>query len=573
MEPKAEPVKQNRISLTAGLIVITILVTAVTLGATSIWSYYHQQAQELDQMLTEARLLDKAVFAAWDFVGNQEARINTDADGSYNFKGIYCSLVGKSVGKLFSLSTGSLYQLSYIRDNPRSQQDAPDEFETEALSAIYSGESDEFYGVDESENGVSQFRYVRAIRLTEDCLDCHGKPAGEIDITGFEKEGMELGDIGGAVSISMPMSMREAKLQSNMMRNIAFTILIVALVVAVFVFFSRRFVIVPLNKLKSATAEIGKGNLEVDLKGIRATSEVDELVHHIQMMSEELSDLYNNLEEKINEKTVQYQEANELLTAKQKEVAQINALLSQANERLQEENEYRADFLSVVSHELRTPLTAIMSFTELWEKSPEESIQNNKEYVDKIKTYSLSLLHMVNNTLDMAHLDAGKAELASEDVDFVDLIREVEFVAMPLAQAKEVSLTTKIDQDVPLIRSDWEQIHKIIMNLVSNAIKFTDEGGKVDVHISLGDVNNTIAIKVKDNGIGIDDERLGSIFERFRQVDSTMSRKYGGTGLGLAIVREVTTLLGGEVLVTSTLGEGSEFTIILPFKDDERYQI
>jgi len=562
--------RKNSITLAAGLVLISLSVTLVTLGATSIWSYSQQQNQEQSQMLTEARLLDKAVFAAWRFIDNQQVKINTDADGSYNFKGIYCSLVGKSVGKIFSLSTESDYELKYVRENPRNRADAPDSFETEALTSISAGVDEEYYGIETKDDGERYFRYLRAIRITEQCMDCHGGQAGEIDVTGFEKEGMSLGDIGGAVSLSMPMAEREADVKSNTIRYILFTILLVSIIVAIFTVFIQRYVRKPLNKLKRATADIGEGSMSVSFDDMAATREVDELADHIEVMAEQLGDLYDHLEEKIDDKTRQYQRANEQLSIQKQQISQVNKMLSDANASLQEENEYRANILSMMNHELRTPITAIMSFTELWEKSLDKAEVDNREYAEKIRLYSQSLLQMVNNTLDMAHFDAGKVQLMIEDVDFVDLVNEVELVAASLAQAKGITLSVVVERDVPLIRSDWDKIHKIIINLVSNAIKFTDFGGCVSVRVHLDTESKMIGINVKDTGIGIEEEELEKIFDRFVQVDSSISRKYGGTGLGLALVREVVILLGGTVSASSSLGEGSEFVVLLPFQKVER---
>lgn len=211
--------------LAARYIVLMTAVAVVMIAVFGLFSYQEQSRQMEAQMLAEARVLEKSVRATWDFIDYEQPNINYDRDGTYNFKGLYCSLVGKSVGKLFTMSTDNQYVLRYTRFDPRNALDAPDAFESAALNAFYEEGVAEYTGFVENETGAREFRYVGAIYLTESCLECHGEPAGELDVTGFPKEGLGVGDIGGAVSISMPTDLYQAGINRNALLIIGFFVL------------------------------------------------------------------------------------------------------------------------------------------------------------------------------------------------------------------------------------------------------------------------------------------------------------------------------------------------------------
>ena len=545
------------VALMTGIAVVVVL-------AFSAWSYFQQTSQAEEQMLAEARVLNASVNAAWDFVEFEQDNINYDRDGVYNFKGIYCSLVGKSVGRLFSIEMDYRYELSYTRDDPRNARDAPDEFEQAALDQFNRGGVSEYYDIVTNEEGQHVFRYVAAIYLEENCMDCHGGVKGEIDVTGFEKEGMAVGDLGGAVSIVMPTDLYRTAIDTSALRTVLLFVLFLSIVLGSSALFFRRCVTAPIAKLEDAMAEIGQGNLKIDLGEVGGSREVSDLAAGVESMARELDALYTTLEDKVAERTRLFQQANETLAEQREQIAHANSLLTEANAKLQEENEYRTNIIAILSHELRTPLTAILAFVDLWEASPEEHSEEDRDCIEKIRSHALTLLEMVNNVLDMAKIEAGAVEVASRTLDLVDLVEEAAQLAEPLARQKSIEIAAKVDDDVPLIKSDWSQIQKILGNLVSNAVKFTDEGGHVALHASYDGAAGCVALSVSDDGIGIAQGDLEGIFNRFVQVDSTPTRKYSGSGLGLSLVKRTTEMLGGRVEVESELGRGSTFTVVLP---------
>lgn len=197
MERDGRTRPRGRRTLIVQYVVMMTCIASVLVVAYTVWSYAEQASLIEEQMLSEARVLEQSVQATWDFIDYEQTNINYDRDGTYNFKGLYCSLVGKSVGKLFSMSTDYQYMLRYTRIDPRNALDEPDEFERAAFDSFYNEGEDEYYDFVEDGNGGRDFRYVGAIYLTESCMDCHGGPEGELDVTGFQKEGLEVGDIGG----------------------------------------------------------------------------------------------------------------------------------------------------------------------------------------------------------------------------------------------------------------------------------------------------------------------------------------------------------------------------------------
>lgn len=549
-------------------ITLTCIIAVIVVAVFSAYIYQQQRDGVKQQMLAEARVLNTSVMSTWQFIDYQQANINTDRDGVYNFKGIYCSLVGKGVAKLFTMSTNSEYTMRYVRFNPRNVKDEPDDFETKALDSFYNSDLSESYNFVTNAEGKREFRYVAAIPLTKNCLECHGGTPDEIDITGHAKEGMQEGDIGGAVSISMPVDLYEASVRSNIFNSIFLMVVFLSIVFAVSFFFFRSQVIKPLAQLGKATEAIGRGELktEVSMQGAR---EVSELARNVAIMERELDEMYATLEEKVNLKTKQYLDANMLLDSQKKQIAEQNDLLKRTNEKLLDENEYRTSIVSILSHELRTPLTAILAFVDLWQESDDGKNAQAAEYCQKIKNHSLSLLEMVNNVLDLAKIEAGTVQVNKEVIDLVDLIGSIASTEEPIAKLEGIRFTTHVDKNVPLILEDWQRLRKVVMNLASNAVKFTECGGCVHIGVSFDEHASSIRIEVSDTGIGIPSNQVEKIFDRFVQVDPSISRKHSGTGLGLSLVKKTMESMGGAVSVKSEEGQGSTFSVTFPVETIE----
>ncbi len=221
-------------------------------------------------------------------------------------------------------------------------------------------------------------------------------------------------------------------------------------------------------------------------------------------------------------------------------------------------------FVSMISHDLRTPLSAIQGYTDMLQQAVYGPLSEKQTGVmTRINANTARLLSMVNNLLDRAQLEAGKLTLQIQPFDSRELIADLDSVMSVLAQNQGLELTCHISDDVPATLSgDRRRLHRILVNLVNNAIKFTEQGG-VSVRIYRPDAEHWAA-DVSDTGPGIPDKAQPYIFEPFEQVDGSITRKHSGVGLGLTIVKQLTTLMGGQVGLTSKPGHGSTFSITLP---------
>ncbi|HCB01971.1 MAG TPA: hypothetical protein DEP19_06275, partial [Anaerolineae bacterium] len=224
-------------------------------------------------------------------------------------------------------------------------------------------------------------------------------------------------------------------------------------------------------------------------------------------------------------------------------------------------NQAKSSFLATMSHELRTPLNAIIGFTRIVRRKAEEALPDKqKENLDKVLSSAEHLLDLINTVLDIAKIEAGKMEVQANNFSINALVDQCFNTAQPLIKPT-VRFEKHNDITLPLIYSDQNKIKQIVLNLLSNAAKFTHAG---KIKISVAHENAILKIDVLDTGIGMNEEALNKIFEEFQQADSSTTREYGGTGLGLAISRNLARLLGGDLTVVSELDKGSTFTLSLP---------
>src|SRR5215210_910612 len=217
-----------------------------------------------------------------------------------------------------------------------------------------------------------------------------------------------------------------------------------------------------------------------------------------------------------------------------------------------------------MSHELRTQLNSLLILSRMLAENPAGNLEDQQiEFAQTIHAAGNDLLALINDILDIAKVEAGKMDLHLGQLALVDLCDDVDRAFRPVAEEKGLRFAIERDPALPAaIVTDEQRLEQILRNLLSNAVKFTHDGS-VTLRISAAE-GDALAFSVIDTGVGIPDEKLALIFEAFQQADGTTSRKYGGTGLGLSISREIARLLGGEIRVRSTMGEGSTFTLLLP---------
>ncbi len=225
-------------------------------------------------------------------------------------------------------------------------------------------------------------------------------------------------------------------------------------------------------------------------------------------------------------------------------------------------NKAKSAFLANMSHELRTPLNSIIGFTDLiWNGTAGEINETQKEYLEIISQSGLNLMEMINDLLDLAKIEAGRAEVKNEKVDLAALLARSIDTVKSLAIKKQLELGSSLE-NAGYVWGDEKKIRQTVYNLLSNAIKFTPEGGKIGIDV--WEQGDNIGISIWDTGIGISPENQKLIFEEFKQVEGSYTRKFRGTGLGLALCRNFVEMLGGRIWVESEEGKGSRFSFILP---------
>ncbi len=245
------------------------------------------------------------------------------------------------------------------------------------------------------------------------------------------------------------------------------------------------------------------------------------------------------------------------------ELKQHEAELAAARDAADEANRTKSSFLANMSHELRTPLNAIIGYSEILQEDAAD--KDDKEPIDdlqKIESAGRHLLGLINNILDLSKIEAGKMDVFIEAVDIQALVKEVLSIVKPLADKSENVIEVICPADIGSFRSDQTKVKQCLLNLLSNANKFTSKGTLTLTVAREG--NSRVCFRVSDTGVGMTKEQLGRLFQAFSQADASTTKRFGGTGLGLAITKHFCTMLGGEVTVESTPGTGSTFTIRLP---------
>ena len=238
--------------------------------------------------------------------------------------------------------------------------------------------------------------------------------------------------------------------------------------------------------------------------------------------------------------------------------------LGEKNEQLEVASKHKSQFLANVSHELRTPLNSIIGFTRIVLRRSEGKIDVlQKENLQKVLISAEHLLNLINGLLDLAKIEAGRMEIYAETFKLEEIVRIATATVEPMLRNGNVRLVTEIAADLPLIKTDRDKLKQVVLNLLSNSAKFTEKG---EIKVAAWTVNGSMKLAVSDTGIGMTQDAINYIFEEFRQVDMSTTRKYGGTGLGLAIVKRLTNLLGGDIAVESEEGKGTKFTVTLPME-------
>ncbi len=297
----------------------------------------------------------------------------------------------------------------------------------------------------------------------------------------------------------------------------------------------------------------------------KSAAELEEKNNRLQAQQEELRASNEELEVKANE----LENSGTILEEKNNALDLAKIELEKKADDLAKSSQYKSEFLANMSHELRTPLNSLLILAKLLSDNKEDNLsQKQVEYAVTIHDSGTDLLNLINDILDLSKIEAGRMDVHIENVSIDEFCKDIQRKFKPMANKNKISFDVSNQFEHEYIVNDGHKMAQIIKNLLSNAFKFTSKGG---VELSISEVDpklrenakEFIQIAVTDSGIGISDDKQISIFEAFQQEDGTTNRKFGGTGLGLSISRELAKLLGGEILLSSEVGKGSTFSLLV----------
>ena len=433
----------------------------------------------------------------------------------------------------FRFTDGALPSTSETTPSLTSEQ-------IEAIRTLRDDPTTEYRLETEKVNGVLQGDYIRIIRASESCLSCHNTAQGYPNaFSQNEAVGsviIHYRDTAGEIS--------KIRLLNRVGTLIAGLIGATGAIVA-FYWITQRVILRPIRQLRGIANNVAEGNLDI-------RSQI------------ETGDEYERLAEAFNHMLDNLQAAQEKLREANQQLDQKIVELSERNIELFKANKLKSEFLANMSHEFRTPLNAILGFAQVLREKPGLLTQDKgRRYAENILTGGNQLLVMINDLLQLAKTQAGKIELHIEQASLPQICEALVSSFSLLTQEKKIKVKVDLSPDIPLLHTDIGKVQQILYNLFSNAIKFTPKSGRIGLQAHMLD-EKMVHVAVKDTGCGIAQKDQEKIFEKFRQVDGSITRQSSGTGLGLTISRELADMLAGRIGLESDIGKGSTFWLEIP---------
>ena len=380
-----------------------------------------------------------------------------------------------------------------------------------------------------------------------DCYHCHGSSRTVL----------------GSMILKVDANRTYAQVSAARNRTILLGVFSISAMIAIIYAMLTKLIRRPVEDLAEKAKRFAEGDMSVSVD-VTAKNEIGVLGITFNYMVDSISSFSRKLEREVTRKTNLLNERTELLT-----------LLERANRELRELDKLKSTFLANMSHELRTPMNAIIGYTELLLDGVDGPINEEQEKsLHKVVSNAKHLLQLINDVLDISKIESGKIELHPREVDLKWVIESVLPTFEPVIRQKGLSIRLDFDKSLPPIFADEDKVAQILINLLSNAVKFTSKGGIVitarpsDKGIKAGEPPLFVEICVEDTGMGIKEEDISKLFDKFSQLDVSSTRQYEGTGLGLSIARGLVVLHKGVIWVTSEYGNGSRFFFTLPARSE-----
>ncbi|MFQ5713650.1 MAG: DUF3365 domain-containing protein [Candidatus Scalinduaceae bacterium] len=538
----------SRLKLGTKLLWFIAPILVVAMGIVFTWLIKKEERLIRGEIKTKAEMLALQLEIIREYIAEKQDVINTDPEtGNVTFKHLNPAKVGAAISKRVSSSTNYIIKQTSL--NYRNPENAPDEYEIKLLKQFQTKKNeDAVWGEDYDKEGKKIIRYIIPLYIKADCLPCHGLPdyEGELDITGYKKEGYKLGELRGAISVIAPAGHMEAAIWTNTV--ILFSIGIISTISVIFLTYLliRKFVRKPLDRTVAATRAIASGDLSkrVDVKS------GDEFG--------ELAESFNTMAESIEEKTMALEETTRNL--------------ERANEELRGLDEMKDNIIRDVSHELKSPLAQLRLALELWVGDKKDGGKDENKgnlFNDIIKENIKRLNKTVESILELTSLESGRENYDRESLQLKKLIVQVTKSSTLLARQKGLTIRSILPNKLPNVVVDRHGITRVVTNLIDNAIKYTNRG---EISVSLQQKNSELEFSVKDSGIGIglSKEQQYKLFERFYQENASTP----GTGVGLSICKTIVEAHGGKIWAESKgKGKGSTFRFTLPLVVTEKEPI